>query len=81
MKHDPIASRKRKSVNVSIDSEIVAAARETGLNLSRVTEEALRSEIRAVRERRWQEENRAAIEGWNRWYEKNGDPLAGLRVQ
>ena len=81
MKHDPIVSRKRKSVNVSVDTGIVAAAREAGLNLSRVTEEALRAEIKVVRERRWQEENRAAIEGWNRWYEKNGDPLAGLRVQ
>ena len=41
MKHDPIASGKRKSVNLSIDTGIVAAAREAGLNLSQISEAAL----------------------------------------
>ena len=81
MKHDPIVSRKCKPVNVSLDTGIVAAAREAGLNLSRVTEDALRVAVKAELERRWVEENREAMEGWNRWYEKNGDPLEGLRVQ
>ena len=79
MKHDSIATGKRKSVNVSLDTGIVAAAREVGLNLSQISEQAIRQATKAEQKRRWKEDNREAIEGWNRWYEKNGDPLAHLR--
>ena len=79
MKHDSIATGKRKSVNVSLDTGVVAAAREVGLNLSQISEQAIRQATKAEQERRWKEDNREAIEGWNRWYEKNGDPLAHLR--
>jgi antitoxin CcdA len=80
MKHDPIATGKRKSVNVSLDTGVVAAAREAGLNLSQISEAAIRRATKAEQERRWKEENREALEGWNRWYETNGDPLAHLRA-
>ncbi len=80
MKHDPIATGKRKSVNISLDAGVVAAAREAGLNLSKISEQAIKQATKAEQERRWTEENREAIEGWNRWYEKNGDPLAHLRA-
>ncbi len=79
MKHDPIATGKRKSVNMSLDTGIVAAAREAGLNLSQISEQAIRHATKVEQERRWKENNRDAIEGWNRWYEQNGDPLAHLR--
>ncbi|RXD05289.1 post-segregation antitoxin CcdA [Sphingomonas sp. UV9] len=79
MKHDSVATGKRKSVNVSLDTGIVAAAREVGLNLSQISEQAIRQATKAEQERRWKEDNREAIEGWNRWYEKYGDPLAHLR--
>ena len=80
MKHDPIASGKRKAVNVSIDPGIVAAARVAGVNMSRVSEDALRVAIKAAQEARWREDNAHAIEGWNRWYEKNGHPLEKYRA-
>lgn len=80
MKHDPIAPRKRKPVNLSLDTGIVAAAREAGVNLSQVSEEAIRRATKAEQERRWKEENRDWIEAHNRWIEENGLPLAGLRV-
>lgn len=80
MKHDKIASGKRKPVNLSLDTGVVAAAREAGLNLSQISEAALRDAIRGEQARRWREDNRVAIEGWNRWYDKNGDPLAHLRL-
>lgn len=81
MKHDPIKAGKRKSVNLSLDTGIVAAAREQGLNLSRVTEAALRVAIKAEGERRWKEDNREAISAFCKWYEREGDPLAHLRVR
>ncbi|USU10969.1 type II toxin-antitoxin system CcdA family antitoxin [Sphingomonadaceae bacterium OTU29THOMA1] len=80
MKHDPIASGKRKPVNVSLDTGIVAVAREHGLNLSQISEAAIRQAAKVEMERRWREENKDAIEGWNRWYEKNGHPLDAYRL-
>lgn len=81
MKHEVMSSGKRRPVNVTLDTGVVAAAREAGLNLSRVTEAALEAAIRRERERRWSEENRDAIEAFGEWYEREGDPLADLRLR
>ena len=80
MKHDDIASSKRRPVNMSIDTGIVAAAKEVGVNMSRVTEAALRAAIKTERERRWKEEHREWIEAHNRWIDENGIPLSGLET-
>lgn len=80
MKHDPIRSGKRKAVNVSIDTGIAAAAKEVGVNMSRVAEDAIRAAVKAEHSRQWAEENREAIEGWNRWYEQNGHPLEAFKL-
>ena len=79
MKHDKIISGKRKPVNVSIDTGIVDAARAVGLNLSQVSEAGLVIAIKRERERRWIEENRAAMESSNAWVERNGLPFAKHR--
>lgn len=42
---------------------------------------ALRKTLSAELGRRWAEENQGAIEAFTEWYEREGDPLAGLRVQ
>jgi len=78
MKHDSIGQPKRRPINLTIDTEVVAAARAAGLNLSRVTEDALRVATKTERERRWKIENREAIAQFNDWYEQHGDPLAHL---
>ncbi len=80
MKHDLIASGKRKAVNLSLDTGVVEAARKAGLNLSQVCEAALRSEAKKERERAWREENRAWAESVNRWVEENGLPLEKYRL-
>jgi antitoxin CcdA len=80
MKHDPIASGKRKPVNLSIDTGVVAAAREAGINLSQVSEAAIRDAAKKERDRLWKEENRAAIEANNAWVEQHGLPLEKYRM-
>ena len=80
MKHDSVSSGKRKAVNVSLDTGVVAAAREAGLNLSQVCEAALRDASQAERERRWQADHQEAIEANNAWVEANGLPLAKYRM-
>lgn len=80
MKHDDITSGKRRPVNLSIDTGIVAAAKKTDINLSRVTEDALRIAIKTERERQWKEENREWIQSHNKWIDEHGIPLSGLET-
>ncbi|WP_375287053.1 type II toxin-antitoxin system CcdA family antitoxin [Sphingomonas sp.] len=80
MKHDPIATGKRKAVNLSLDTGVVEAARAAGINLSRTCEAALRDAAKTERDRRWKEENRGWAEAVNRWVEQNGLPLEKYRL-
>jgi antitoxin CcdA len=51
-----------------------------GLDPDAIAEAALREAVRAEKARRWQEENREAIEAQNAWVEKHGVPLARYRM-
>ena len=79
-RHDPIRTGKRKAVNLSLDTGIVDFAREQGINLSQVSEAALREAAKQARDKRWIEENRTKMEGWNAWFEAHGMPFEELRV-
>ena len=80
MKHDHISAGKRKSVNLSLDTGVVEAARGAGVNLSRISEAALRREVQRIRDAQWQDDNREWIEANNRWVETNGLPLEKYRM-
>ena len=67
---DPKA--QRKAVNLSIDSDLLQQAREMKINLSKTLEAQLERMIREERARRWKEENREAMEAFNRWMEEHG---------
>ena len=62
----------KKAVNVSIRSELLDAARAEDINLSATLEAALADQLRARRRNRWQTENEAAIEAYNRDVGENG---------
>ena len=70
---------KREKVALELDSEAIAAAKAAGLDLSTVLLEALHrklptlhAEERAALARIWLEENRSAIEAYNRMIEQDG---------
>jgi antitoxin CcdA len=67
----PKPGRKR-AVNLSIDEEILAAAKAQGINLSQTLEDELRKRTQEAREAKWREENREAMESHNRFIEKHG---------
>ena len=56
---------KKRAVNVFVDTELIDAARRMRINLSETLENRLRTIVRADQEKRWLEENRAAIEAYN----------------
>jgi len=70
---------RKRAVNLSVRADLLDEARTYGTNLSALLEAALESEHTRLRAEQWREENRASIEGWNRWVEDNGVPFADLR--
>ena len=68
-------SAVRKPVNLSVNSHLLAEAKELNVNISRAAEDGLRAAIT----RAWQIENAEAIASYNRYIEEFGLPLADLR--
>lgn len=64
--------KRRRAVNVSIDPELIDAAKAAGTNLSAVLERALRDELRGARRQRWLDANRSAIEADHAELARNG---------
>jgi len=78
MKQQP-SSTGRRATNVTIDTQLLATARELKVNISQAAEQGLE---RAIAERRaalWLEENRAALDSSNAFVEQHGLPLAQYR--
>ena len=65
----------RKPKHSPIPTKLLDEAKRLGVEVPGRSEDEVR---RAVREA-WIEENRAAIDGWNAWVEKNGLPLERYR--
>jgi antitoxin CcdA len=61
-----------RPTNVSLPVSLIEAARQLDINLSRACERGILAAIKAERERRWQDQNKEAIEEYNRWVEENG---------
>jgi antitoxin CcdA len=62
----------KRATNVSVRSDLLAAAREAGVNLSAALERALTEELAEARRMKWREDNREAIAAYNKHVEKHG---------
>jgi len=62
----------KRATNVSVRGDLLAAAREAGINLSAALERALAGELAKVKRKKWRQENRDAIAAYNALVEKNG---------
>lgn len=72
-------SAPKKATNLSINSDLLAQAKELGINLSRTLEASLEELIKRERRKQWRQENRAAVEAYNRRIERDGAFSDGLR--
>lgn len=70
--YDPLSIPTRRMTS----EDLTRAAIALGIDVAGYEIEALRAEVKRVGRARWLDENRAAIDGWSAWYEKNGHPLA-----
>lgn len=70
---------KKKSVNLSINSDLVERARAMNINLSQTLEERLLELLRQKERELWIRENEDAITEYNKRVEKQGVFSDGLR--
>ncbi len=69
----------RRATNIILPEALLHDAREMGINLSKACERGLAAEVAASRRQRWIEENRDAIDAWNRHVAEHELPLAAYR--
>lgn len=74
----PVRPRK-KAANLSVDSELLDAARRMKLNLSQVLEAGLTEAIRRNEREAWLKKNRVAFDAYNKYVEKHGVFSDGIR--
>jgi antitoxin CcdA len=66
------ASVAKRATNVSVRVDLLAAAREAGVNLSATLERALTGELAELKRKKWREVNEEAIAAYNEFVEKHG---------
>lgn len=69
----------RVKVNLTLDADVAETARSLGLNMSRLAEAAISKAAKLERNRRWREENSAAISAYADEVAKDGLPLSRYR--
>ena len=62
----------RRPANVTLHADLLAEAKQFGLNISEACEAGLHERVAEVRRRRWLEENREAIDNYNARIDREG---------
>lgn len=70
----------KKPTNLSLRVDLLEEARRYGINLSQTLETALEAELKHAKGKAWREENRAAIETYNREIAEHGLWSEGMRL-
>jgi antitoxin CcdA len=68
----PDRKAPKQATNVSINRDLLDAAREAGVNLSAALEEVLKEKVAAARREKWKRENAEAIAEYNDFIEEQG---------
>ena len=69
----------KKATNLSLNSKVLQAARDLGLNLSLTVDTLLAQEVRRLSVARWVAQNRETVDAYNRRVDERGLWNADLR--
>ena len=69
----------RVKVNLTLNADVAETARSLGLNMSRLAEAAIVEAAKVERNRRWRDENSAAITAYTEEIEKESLALSRFR--
>ena len=70
----------KKAANLSVRADLLEEARAYKINLSQTLETALAAELKKRQEAEWLEQNKEAIEAYNRHIERDGLWSDGMRL-
>lgn len=70
----------KKATNLSLNSKVLEAARELGMNISQTVDALLADEVRRRYWEQWNARNKDAIDAYNARIAKHGLPLAKYRT-
>lgn len=70
----------KKPTNLSLNSKVLEAAREMGMNLSQTVDSLLANEVKKRYWEKWREDNKEAFAEYNERIAKDGLPLAKYRT-
>ncbi|WP_296443276.1 type II toxin-antitoxin system CcdA family antitoxin [Rhodoferax sp. UBA5149] len=70
----------KKATNLSLNSKVLEAARELGMNISQTVDALLADEVKRRYWQKWNEENTEAIDHYNARIKREGLPLAKYRT-
>jgi antitoxin CcdA len=70
---------RRKPVNLTVNQDLLASARQYKLNLSKILEESLVKELKTRWQNDWLNENKGAICAYNKRIAKHGVFSDGIR--
>jgi antitoxin CcdA len=69
----------KRPTNLSLNSKVLEAARELGMNISQTVDTLLADEVRRRYWEKWNEDNKAAIDAYNERINREGLPLGKYR--
>jgi antitoxin CcdA len=70
----------KKATNLSLNSKVLEAAREMGINISQTVDVLLAQEVKRRYWEKWNADNQDAIAAYNQRIEREGLPLAKYRT-
>jgi antitoxin CcdA len=70
----------KKATNLSLNSKVLQAAREMGMNLSQTVDGLLAEEVKRRYWEKWREDNKQAMLAYNERIAREGLPLAKYRT-
>lgn len=70
----------KKATNLSLNSKVLEAAREMGMNLSQTVDALLADEVKRRYSEQWNERNKDAVDEYNACIAKYGLPLETYRT-
>ena len=69
----------KKATNLSLNSKVLQAARDMGLNISQTVDTLLADEVKRLYWEQWNERNKSGIDAYNARIARHGLPLAKYR--
>jgi len=73
------ARTPRRATNLTLSADATRRAKEYGLNISRIAEDAIVEAVRRHEGELWKQRNAEAIRSYNEWVAEEGLPFAKFR--